>query len=338
MKVFVTGATGLIGSHLARCLVAEGHDVRALVRTREKGERVLVPIGVPAAELVEGDMTDASAVVRGLAGCDAAVHAAASVSVTDSATGRTDFEANLEGTRVVVGAACERGLETLFVSSMTAIFDPRKPMHDASPLTHSRTRYGRSKAECDQLVRELQATGAPVGIVYPAGVVGPDDPGLSESVRAYRSFLRGTLASSGGNLMVDARDLSILMTRLLAARSRGRVVAGGHYHDWDAFTRLLEQVTGATIPRIRAPGWALRLASRGMDQFGALTGRRMPMTGEGIEIATRVRPMQDSPRVAELGVVWRDADATLRDLFRWLLDAGRLPAAAVPTLATGEER
>jgi len=329
VKVLITGATGFIGYHLAARLVAEGHAVRALVRSLEKAQGVLGPLDIPSKDLVQGDMTDPLAARRALEGCDAAVHAAASVSVTKSGT---DFDANLAGTRVVVGGACELGLETLFVSSMTAIFDPRAIMQDDSPLVSGRTRYGRSKADCDRFVRSLQDAGAPVGIVYPSGVVGPDDPGMSESVKAYRAFLRGTLQSEGGNQMVDVRDLALLMMRMLEARVRGRVAAGGHFHDWDEFTRLLEAVTGAKIPRVRAPGWALRIAARSMDLVGAWTGRRMPMTGEGIEIATRVRPMRDSPRISELGVTWRDADRTLRDLFQWLLDQGRLPASAVPAL------
>ena len=91
-------------------------------------------------------------------------------------------------------------------------------------------------------------------------------------------------------------------------------------------------MTGARIARIAAPGWLLRAAARTMDGVGRLTGRAMPMTGEGVEIATRVRPMQNSPRVAELGVTWRDSAATLRDLFQWFLDTGRLPPKAVPAL------
>ena len=330
MRILVTGATGFIGYHLAARLLAEGHEVRALVRSAEKGERVLGPIGLAPGDLVVGDMTDEEAVGRALDGCEGAVHSAAAVSVT---TGQTNFDANLVGTRAVLGLACERGIESLFVSSMTAIFDPPREMNDESPLVRSRTHYGRSKADCDGYVRSLQDDGAPVGILYPGGVVGPDDPGMSESVKAYRAYLRGTLQSEGGNQMVDARDLALLMTRLLENRSRGRVVAGGHFHDWDEFTELLEEVTGASISRIRAPGWALRLAARTMDVVGSVTGRRMPMTGEGIEIATRVRAMHDSPRVAELGVVWRDPAETLRDLFQWFLDQGKLPPAAVPALA-----
>jgi nucleoside-diphosphate-sugar epimerase len=329
MKVLVTGATGFIGYHTVRRLLAEGHAVRTLVRSSEKAERVLAPLGLTSAAFVVGDMVDREAVARALDSCDAVVHAAAVVSVT---TGQMDFRANLRGTEVVVGGACERGLDTLFVSSMTAIFDPNRPMNDESPIARSKTHYGRSKAECDRWVRARQQEGAPVGIVYPSGCVGPDDPGMSESVKAYRSFLRGTLKSEGGNQMVDVRDLSKLFVRMLEERTRGRVVAGGHFHDWDEFTRLLEEATGAKIPRIAAPGWLLRAAARTMDGVGRWTGRPMPMTGEGIEIATRVRPMQNSKRVAELGISWRDPVETLRDLFQWFLDTGRLPPRAVPAL------
>ncbi|HEB88347.1 MAG TPA: NAD-dependent epimerase/dehydratase family protein [Deltaproteobacteria bacterium] len=329
MKVLVTGATGFIGHHVARRLVAGGHGVRALVRDGGKAERVLGPLGLRTDDFIVGEMTDAVAVARAFDGCDAVLHAAAMVSVT---SGTRDFRGNRLGTETVVGGAVERGLETIFVSSMLAIFDPRRPMNDASPIGRSRTHYGRSKAECDRWVRARQAEGAPVGIVYPSGCVGPDDPGMSESVKAYRSFLRGTLRSEGGNQMVDVRDLAELIVRLLEDRTRGRVVAGGHFLDWDEFTRMLEEATGARIPRISAPGWLLRAVARSMDGIGRLSGRRMPMTGEGVEIATRVRPMEDSKCVRELGIVWRDPVETLRDLFQWFLDSGKLPPRAVPAL------
>jgi nucleoside-diphosphate-sugar epimerase len=330
MQVLVTGATGFIGFHTAARLRGEGHAVRALVRSPEKGERVLGPLGLRPQAFVVGDMTDREAVARALQGCDAVVHAAAGVSVTG---GRRDFDANLRGTETVVGAACEKGVPVLYVSSLLAIFDPKREVDAASPLARSRSRYGRSKVACDAFVRERQAEGAPAAIVYPPGVVGPDDPGLSESVKAYRSFLRGTLRSEGGNQLVDARDLALLIVRMLERGTRGRVVAAGHFFDWDAFTALLEEVTGARIPRISAPGWLLRGAARALDLVGAATGRSMPMTGEGVEIATRFRRIEDSREVAELGVVWRDPAETLRDLYTWLLRAGRLPPRALPALA-----
>ena len=330
LRVLVTGATGFIGFHTAACLRAEGHSVRALVRSLEKGERVLGPLGIERGELIVGDMVGRDAVAQALAGCDAVVHAAAGVSVT---SGRTDFDANIRGTEMVVGGACDRGLATVYISSLLAIFDPKRPVTEDSPLVASRTHYGRSKMKADAWVRGRQEEGAPVAILYPPGVVGPDDPGFSESVKAYRSFLRGTLKSEGGNQLVDVRDLAQLLTRMLEHEVRGRVVAAGYFFDWDAFTALLEEVTGARIPRIAAPGWLLRGAARTLDVAAKVTGRKMPITGEGIEIATRFRPMQDSPRVSQLGVTWRAPEETIEDLFRWYLATGRLPPKAVPALS-----
>jgi nucleoside-diphosphate-sugar epimerase len=330
MRVLVTGATGFIGYHTAKRLRAEGHSVRAVVRSSEKAARVLGPLGIDKDALVVGDMGDGGAVDAALEGCDSVVHAAASVSVTD---GSTDLSPNLRGTETVIGRACERGLYSIFVSSVTAIFDPKLPVTEDSALVRNKTLYGRSKAECDDWVRTRQAAGAPVSILYPAGVVGPDDPGFSESVKAYRMFLRGTLKSEGGNLIVDVRDLALLLTRMLEAKTPGRVVAAGHFLDWDELTEALEQVTGTRVPRIRAPGWLLRGGARTLDVIGKLTGRPMPITGDAIEIATRFCEMNDSPRVAELGISWRPPLETLTDLYRWYLEVGKLPATAVPALA-----
>jgi nucleoside-diphosphate-sugar epimerase len=333
VRVLVTGATGFIGWHAAVRLAAAGHSVRALVRDADKGRRVLGPIGVAASDLVAGDMTDPAAVARALDGCDAALHAAAAVSVTQPGA-RDAFDDNVTGTRLVVGGACERGLRSVvFVSSLTAIFDPRRPVTAASPLARASTRYGRSKVESDRVARERAAAGCPVSIVYPSGVVGPDDPGFSESVRAYRGFLRGTLRSSGGNQFVDARDLAVLLVRLLERGGGGRVVAAGHFFDWDGFTALFERVSGASIRRISAPGWVLRAAGRAADLVSRVRGASFPISGEGMAIATRWTRIADSPEVAALGVRWRPPEQTIEDMLRWFLATGRIPPRAVPRLA-----
>ncbi len=333
MRVLITGATGFIGFHATQALRAADHEVRALVRDPAKAERILGPLGLGAGSLAQGDMTDEAAVDAAIEGCDAVLHSAASVSVT---TGATDFGANVAGTRCVVGAAIARDLPCVALSSLEAIMTPGRPTTESSPVAESKTHYGRSKAEAEHWVRARQAEGARVASVYPSGVIGPDDPGMSESVKAYRSFLRGTLGV-GGTQMVDARDLAVLLVRLLEAGHAGPVIAGGHFLTWPQMNETLSRVTGATISTIPGPGWLLRLGARGLDVVGRLTGRKMPMTGEGIAIATRWQPVDDSAVVAELGVQWRPAEETLTDLFRWFVEAGRLPAKAVPKLAPTTE-
>jgi len=324
----VSGATGFVGYHTAAELRAGGHAVRALVRDPGKGERVLGPLGIGPGDLAPGDMTDSCALRAAIDGCDAVVHAAAAVSVTK---GEADFETNVRGTQVVLGAAAERALPSVHLSSLEVIMAPGEPTTESSTPTERKTRYGRSKAEADRWVRARQGEGAPIAIVYPSGVVGPGDPGFSESVKAYRSFLRGMLGT-GATQFVDCRDLSRLIVRLLETGHAGRVIAAGHYFRWDELRELLGQLTGARIPRIAAPGWLLRGGARALDLVGRISGRRMPMTGEGIEIATRWRRVDDSKIVSELGIAWRPPEETLADQFRWYVEVGRLPASAVPAL------
>jgi nucleoside-diphosphate-sugar epimerase len=337
MRVMVTGATGFIGWHATARLRAAGHDVCALVRDAAKAERCLGPIGLDASSWVVGDMADEGAVARALEGCDAAIHAAANVSVTDAS--QTDaFDRNVDGARTVLRAAVDGGLApVVFMSSLTAIFDPRRGETTGdSPLVESHSRYGRSKATSDAYARELQSEGAPIAIVYPSGVIGPDDTGLSESVRAYRSFLRTTIRAGGTNL-VDARDLAELLLQLLEQKRTGRFVAAGHYFTWDELTALIEDVTGANISRLSAPGWLLRAGGSLADAIGRISGRNLPLSREGMEIATRWRPIADSPELAALGLGWRPARATLEDMFRWFVQTGRLPASAVPGLSLPED-
>ena len=312
--------------------------MRALVRDAEKAKRLLSPLGIADEDLVVGSMTDEGAVGRALESCDAVIHAAAGVSVTK--TGAEDaFQDNVTGTRLVLGLACERGLETvIFVSSLIAIFDPNSSdaTTAASPLVESATRYGRSKAASDAFARGLQRDGAPIAIVYPPGVIGPDDPGRSESMRAYRGFVQAMIVSGGGTQFVDVRDLAILLERVLAERRHERIVVAGDFFRWSELRDSIVEVTGAQIGRIRAPGWLLRTAGRIADLLSRFSGRSLPITREGMEVATRWRPIEDSPAVSELGVRWRDPRQTLADVYAWFVEVGAIRAAAVPRLSRSE--
>ncbi len=336
MRVAVTGGTGFIGWHTARALTAAGHQVRALVRDAEKGARLLEPIGIGSQDRITGDMADPDAVARlldGLGPDDGVVHAAAAVSVTDPSLGAAAFAANERGVECVIGQAHDGGVGAIvYVSSSIVLFTPGKPTVDTSPVAPARTHYSRSKAASEAFVRARMDAGAPIAAVYPTGVVGPEDPGASESVKAYRGFLRTTLQTSGGTQFVDVRDLAKLLVAALEQRATGRVLAGGHYFLWDEFTDLIEEVSGRRPGRMRAPGFALRAAGRVFDLVASVSGRRFPISGEGMEIATRMRPATDSAALAKLGIRWRDAHDTLADLYLDLHHKGRVRAEAIPRL------
>ncbi len=338
--VLVTGATGFTGRHAAARLVERGHRVRALVRSLEKAHTHLGPLGLGDDDFVQGDMTDEAAVRRAVEGCDAVIHTAANVSVT-KAGGGDPFAGNVEGARVVLGAARDAGCDPIvFVSSMTAILDTRAPESTRadSPLVESATRYGRSKAASDRLARELLGEGAPIAIVYPSGIIGPEDPGRSESMSAFRSFLQFMIETEGGTQFVDGRDLAALLERIVAERRHGGIVAAGHFLTWPELVRAVGEVAGRRIPTLRAPGFVFRAMGRVGDVASKLTGRGIAMTKESMEIATRWRAIPDSPAVAELGITWRAPEATLHDTYAWFLAQGAVKPALVPKLAGESER
>jgi nucleoside-diphosphate-sugar epimerase len=204
MKVLVTGGTGFVGSHSVAALVSRGHQVRLLVRSRDRVARSLSPLGVEDVESVVGDVTVPQSVEEAMAGCDAVLHAASVYSLDPRAASRVR-ETNLRGTETVLGAAVRRGLDpVVHVSSYVALLPPEPRgavLTPDSPVTRPAGAYCLSKAESEQAARRYQDQGAPVAIVYPGGVIGPDDPYLGDSNRNLAEFAKSGRAMRGGSPM-----------------------------------------------------------------------------------------------------------------------------------------
>ena len=294
MKVLVTGGTGFVGSHAVEAILRAGHEVRLLARTPEKVDRVLGARGVKLSNVVLGDMTDAACVRNALTGCDAALHAAAEVEIGRA---KKVFEANVAGTHNVVGGAVELGLDPiLVVSSVATMFPPAGPVIRVDdPVANLHTDYGRSKAEGERYARGLQAVGKPVVSIYPTGVVGPNDPGLSAPVRGVRDQIRfGSMITSGGVGLVDVRDVArIIVAALEPGRGPRRYMAGG----------------GAIAPSFD-----------------------FPITHEASLFMTLFVPSDSRATTEELGVTFRPTRETLVDTVRFLLETGELEPGQVPAL------
>jgi dihydroflavonol-4-reductase len=322
MRTLVTGATGFVGSHVARTLCERGHAVRILVRSPEKAARTFSEGSV---EIALGDMADAAAVRAAMAGCDSLVHAAAAVSLDPRDAPRL-LDENVAGTRAVIDAAlAARVAGIVYVSSLVTIWRPTA--HDpgpASPLREGQAGYALAKVEAERIVRARQDAGAPIAIVYPNGTLGPDDPGLSEAVRAFRGFTRATLATSGGLASVDVRDLALFCARLLEVQRRGRFVVGGQFQPWDELARALEPLLGHSVARVRAPGFFLRLAGSALDLARRVRPVASLISREAMEYATRMRALPNDAALAELGVALRPLTDTYRDTLRSLEASGRM--------------
>lgn len=341
MRVLVTGATGFVGSHATIALTRAGHRVRCLVRDRAKLERVLATHRIACDDVVVGDVTDAEATARAIDGCEAVLHTAAVVAL-EAGRAQEVLGTNLRGVQNVVGGAHARGVGTiLYVSSVGALWNPDGQAITAdSPLAVARSAYARSKAESERYVRDLQERGAPIRCVYPCGVIGPHDPGLSEGNHTLRVFLRDLMViTSSGFSVVDARDLAVLLAALLASDTgSGRFVVGGHYLPWGDVVALMDELTGRRVRRYRVPGPLLRALGRVGDAVKRVMPFDFPLTGEAMDFATMWPTAITSPEIERLGVRFREARESYSDAIRWMVEAGHLEPHLAGRLAPRPRR
>ncbi|WP_084964532.1 NAD-dependent epimerase/dehydratase family protein [Thermoactinospora rubra] len=335
MRVLVTGGSGFVGSHAVAALVAEGHECRVLARSPDKACRVLAALGVPAvrqaagkgAAVWPGDVRDARAVRRALAGCDAVLHAAADMGVTGK-------EADLRGANVtglcnVLGQAVELGLQPVVHVSTVAVFVPSPdPVITAgSPLAEPRGAYGRSKVEGERYARRLDG----VTIVYPGGVAGPGQPRLDALNEGIRAGVRhGWPMVPGGVCVLDVRDLAAALARCVTTDQTGnRYLLGGHFLTWPDIAALCDDLTGRRARRYRLPGALLKSAGTALDALrrlgnGRLGGVDYPLTRDAADMMLAMVPTDDRPALTRLGLSLRPVKDTISDTLCWLAAEGHL--------------
>lgn len=335
MRVLVTGATGFVGAHTAAALARAGHVVRLLVRDPQKAARVLETHALGACEIVRGDLADAPSIAAAVDGCDAVVHSAAVVSL-DAHRGEEVYRTNVRGTELVFDAARRCDVTSLvYVSSAGALFTPGgPPVGPESPVATPTSWYMRSKADAERGARALLDGGAPVRITYPVGVIGPDDPGLSESNHMLRTLVHdfAPLTTSGVNL-VDVRDLALVHVALVEGRvPPGRYVVGGRFLSWAALAAMVEQLTGRELRKVRVPGAVLRAAGRVLDVVKRFRDVELPITHEAMIFATQWPGADGSATTSATGIAERRLEESLADTLRWLVAAGRLRPAHVGAL------
>jgi dihydroflavonol-4-reductase len=307
------------------------------VRSPEKVERVFGAALARRFDVVTGDMTDEAAVTRAMQGRQGVIHAAAFVSLEQKNAARVRRE-NRRGFAAVVGNAVAAGIErVLYVSSVVALFKPGHPAVTTESLGHlGASAYTRSKVECEIYVRSLQATGAPICTTYPAAVVGPDDPGLSEANRGVLAIFRdATIVTDSGLQMVDVRDVADAHVRLLEVPAGpGRHLLGGHYVPWARLADLLEEVTGRKLRRLPIPGAALRASGTIADVIKRVWDFQLPLSREAMLLMTQWVPIEAPLGEGALEFSFRDPRDTLRETLRWLAAAGHVHAERLGKLQT----
>jgi dihydroflavonol-4-reductase len=340
MRVLVTGGTGFVGCHTVAALVGHGHQVRLLVRAPERIAPALDPLGVTQVEVVVGDVTNPAAVQQAMGGCDAVVHAA-SVYSLDPRQAAVMAQTNPVGTDLVLGAAHRQGLDPIIYVSSVAVFWPTTTarLTAGSPLGAGVGPYTRSKLAAEQLARGYQQAGAPVVITYPAGVLGPHDPHLSDTVRAIRDVLGGRwpILPHGRVTLVDVREVAALHAAVLRpGRGPRRYLLASPALALVDLVGMLGELSGRRLSQTSAPDWLLRPAGRLADRGQRLLPVRLPVSAEAVAMTLGLGAdvgVDDTSARQELAVGRRDLRRTLADTVRWLATDGHLTARQAGALA-----
>ncbi len=323
----VTGATGFVGSAVARALVAAGHRVRVLARPRGD-RRNLQGLDV---EVVEGDLLDPASFAPALAGCARLFHVAADYRlwVRDP---RPMYGANVEGTRRLLEAAGAAGLERIVYTSSVATLGHTadgSPADEETPVSLSDMigHYKRSKFLAEEAVRELAQRGLPVVIVNPSTPVGPGDVRPTPTGRMVLEAAQGrtpAYVDTGLNI-VHVDDVA---RGHLLALERGRVgaryVLGGEDMTLREIFAVVAALTGRPAPRLRVPLAAVLPVAYAAEAWARVSGREPFVTVDGVRLAARTMYFSSARAERELGYRPRPAVEALRDAVAWFRGRGFL--------------
>lgn len=325
MKVFVTGSTGLLGNNLVRRLEAAGHAVVVLVRSEEKGRRLL---GDTRAILIKGDMRDVQAFASALDGCQAVFHTAAYFreyyQPGDHRQALEDI--NIKGTLTLMDEADRRGVRRFIHTSSGGTIGTKpdgSPGDEHTPAGEEQLRnlYFRSKVEGDKRIREWRGkNGMEVIEILPGWMWGPGDAAPTAAGRMAQEFMAKKIPGivDGGISIVDARDVAEAM---IAALEKGRpgekYIVAGEFYTLEEVLKGLEKASGVPAPKMRLPFGLVLVVAFIQETIGRLTGRQVLMTRESVRTLHGQHKMTSAKAQRELGARFRPLEETLKDVVEW---------------------
>ena len=267
MKIFVSGATGFIGSRLALRLANEGNQVHALYRD----ERKTAILQHPNIQLFKGDILDFNSLVLPLEGCTQLYHAAAFAKVWDKDPASV-YRQNIEGTMNVIRAGIMAGVKRIVCTSTAGVLGPSLPgiMVDENtphPPKYS-IDYESSKKIMEEILNTLSLTGIEIVIVNPSRVFGPEILSDSNGItRIIQRYIKGKwrIIPGNGNSIGNYVYIEDVVTGHIQAMENGksgeRYVLGGTNMTYNEFFNELSELTGKRYFMIHLPVPVMQMIS-----------------------------------------------------------------------------
>ena len=329
MKCFVTGATGFLGSHVARRLQDRGADLRLLVRSSSRTDNIA---DVPA-EHVVGDLRDLESLKRGMADCEFVFHVAADYRLW-AVNGQELYPSNVEGTRNILEAAREsRVRRVVYTSSVATMgFGNNGHMTDENtPVTLSNMigDYKRSKFMAEQLVIEAARGGQAVVMVNPTTPIGERDIKPTPTGRIVVDFLKRKFPAyvdTGLNL-VDVRECAEGHLLAMEKAAPGeRYILGGVNLTLKQILDKLAAITGLPSPSIRLP-YVVAYATGVVDTLvtGTMLKREPRVTLDSVRMGRKKMFVTSAKAERELGWCSGPVDGALKRAVDWFRANGYAP-------------
>jgi dihydroflavonol-4-reductase len=321
LRAFVTGATGFVGSHVARVLAEQGADLRLLVRSTSDPRNIE---GLQA-DRVTGDLRDPRWLGNALSGCDVIFHVAADYRLWIRDPDQM-YGANVDGTRALLQAARGAGIRRMVHTSSVAtmgftsnghIADENSPVSLGDMIGH----YKRSKYMSEQVALEAGKSGMHVVVVNPTTPVGERDVKPTPTGRIVVDFLKRKFPAyvdTGLNL-VDVRECAVGHVKALEKGKSGeRYILGGENLTLKQILDKLAAITGLPSPKVKVP-YAVALAAGLVDEIvtGRIMGREPRATIEAVRMSRKKMFASSSRAERELGWQQIPVDDALRRAVEW---------------------
>jgi dihydroflavonol-4-reductase len=340
MRVFLTGATGFIGSHVARALVARGESLRCLCRrTSQRADLEDLPI-----DWILGDLTDRDSLRRAMTGAEVVYHCAADYRLY-ARDPREIYRSNVEGTRNVLEVAAELAVNRIVYTSSvgTLALDGHRPANENArgQLEQMVGDYKRSKFLAERLVESWIGRGLPVVVVSPSTPIGERDAKPTPTGKIVVDFLNGRLPAyvdTGLNL-VDVRDVAL--GHLLAAE-RGRpgenYILGAVNLTLRQMLELLSRMTGRHPPRLKLPHWIPLAIAHLEEPFARWLGRDPRVPLNGVRMSKSVMFFDASKAVRELGFPQSPIEPAFERAVNWFSEHDYAPPRAARAISSAAAR
>jgi dihydroflavonol-4-reductase len=326
MLAFVTGATGFLGSHVARVLAEQGAELRLLVRASSD----LRNIEDLKADRVEGDLRDLASIEKAVSGCEVVFHVAADYRLWVRNPDDM-YRSNVEGTRSLLEAARKQGVRRVVYTSSVAtmgftsgsassnghVADEESPVALADMIGH----YKRSKFMAERVALEAAKSGVDVVIVNPTTPIGERDIRPTPTGRIVLDFLKRKFPAyveTGLNL-VDATECARGHVQALEkGRSGERYILGGENLTLKQILDRLGAITGLKSPTVKLP-YVFALVTGVVDEMvtGRILGREPRATLDAVRMGRKMMFVSSAKAERELG--WRTVpvDGALRRSVEW---------------------